>query len=155
MNLSDPGYYDWYPSAMCSPWYVWFVELGYPLLDIRKFEDAEWAILQYHAKPYLPSTTMFHWVLQGLRNIEITPGFVSKWVELLDLTKRGIWEREDAKSDEVEREHEALKRHSDDMVTRAHAVIMKNENLLGRIAKFGIGEMDLAKIAAHIPSYRW
>ena len=35
MNLSEPGYYDWYPSAMCSPWYVWFVELGYPLLDIR------------------------------------------------------------------------------------------------------------------------
>jgi hypothetical protein len=153
--MPTPGYYSWYPSAMCSPWYCWFVELGYPLLDIRRWEDGEWAILQYHTMPYLPSTTKWHWVLQDLKNIDITPGFVRHWVEMLDITRKAVWDREDEKTKEVTREHAALERHCEDMVNRAHDIIMRSPELLERIAKYGMEQLDLAKIAMNIPRYKF
>lgn len=155
MRLSEPAFYDWYPSTWCSDWYVWFCELGYPMLDIRKWPDGEWAIMQYHTKPYVPSLTKWHWVLTDLKNVEITEGFVKKWVESLDLTRKEIWEREDAKTREIDREQTALERHSEEMVEKAHDAIIRNPDLMERIAKNGFQEMDLSRIARQIPNYRW
>lgn len=155
MQLSEPAYYDWYPSTWCSDWYVWFVELGYPMLDIRTWPDGEWAILQYHSKPYVPSLTKWHWVLTELRNVEITPGFVKKWIEALDQTRKEIWDREADKTAEIDREQKALERHKLEMVDRAHQAITRNDALMERIARNGFQEMDLPRIARHIPNYRW
>lgn len=155
MRLPDPGYYDWYPSTWCSDYYAWFVALGYPLLDIRTWPDGEWAILQYHGKPYVPSLTKWHWVLTDLKNVEISPSFVEKWVGALDLTRQEIWDREAAKTKEIDREQTALQRHNEEMVDRAHQAITRNPDLMERIARHGFEEMDLRRIARNIPSYRW
>jgi hypothetical protein len=154
MIESSPGYRSWYPSTMCSPWYVWFVELGYPLLDIRQYDDGEWAIIQYHSKPYIPSMTRWSFVLTDLRNVEISKAFVEKYVGLLDITRRAFWDAEDAKTAEVEREHKALQRHQKDVTERAYKAVVKNPDLMNRIAKFGMAELDLRKIFANIPRYR-
>lgn len=153
--LSAPAYYDWYPSRWCSDWYVWFCELGYPMLDLRRWLDGEWAIMQYHSKPYMPSLTKWHWVLSDLRHVDITEGFISKWCQALDLTRREIWDREDAKTKEIEREQLALQKHNAEMVDKAHESIVRNPELMERIAKYGFEEMDLRKIARNIPGYRW
>lgn len=155
MIEGNAGWYSWYPSAMCSRYYGWMCELGYPTLDVRQFEDGEWAILQYHTIPLIPSMTKWHWVLQGIKNTEITPAFIEKFVDMIDITKRSFWAREDEKTKAVELEHAATDRHAEDMVNRAHDVCMRSPALLDRIAKFGIEELDLLKIAKHIPYYQW
>lgn len=154
-TLSEPGQYDFYPSGWCSDWYVWFVEMGYPMLDIRKWIDGEWAIMQYLRSPVVPSLTPWNWVLTDLKNIEITQGFVRRWVEALDLTKREIWDREEAKTKEIAREQSALQRHNAEMVDKAHESIVRNPALMERIAKYGFQEMDLTRIARNIPNSRW
>lgn len=154
-TLSKPGYYPWYPSRWCSDWYVWFCELGYPMLDIRTWPDGEWAIVQYHKTPIVPSRTPWSWVLTELRKVDITPGFVKRWVEALDLTRKEVWATEREKTKEIEREQEALLRHNNEMVERAHESITRNPDLMNRIARNGFDELDLRKIARNIPNYRW
>jgi hypothetical protein len=155
MIHSEPGIRSaGYISYFQSPWHVWFREMGYPQLDINRFKDGEWEIIEYHSSPVVPALTKYHTVLSGLRNIEITKSFVEKYVAQLDVTKRAFWEREEAKSRKADEDAQAKDRHADEFATRASHAIVQNPDLMERIATKGIGEMDITKIASHIPRSR-
>ncbi len=153
MIYSEPGDYSWYPSTMVSPWYVWFVELGYPNLDILKYEDGEWAIIEYYNSPSMPCMTKWNHVLYGLKNIEITKGFVTKYVRQLDLQRKQVWDDAEAKTTAAGKEREMLEQHAQDTAERAKNIIMGNDDLLQRVAKNGMGEIDPKAIFRHIPNH--
>lgn len=160
MIYSDPvwsrkNYQAHYTSYFFSPYNIWFRELGYPLLDIIKYNDGEWCIYQAHNKPHIPAETKWHEVLTKLRNVEITKGFVEKYTLLHDLTRGEKWDIENKKTKDMLDEKDRLEEHSKDVRARAYQAIAKNEGLMERIARNGIHEMDLASIAKHIPSYRF
>lgn len=144
-----------YYSAICSKYHPWFVEMGYPMLDVLKYKDGEWAIIQYENAPLIPSTTKWRVILQGLRNIEISRAFCEKYVNQIDTMKKALWDREDEKTRKMEEEKARLQRHKKDMVLRASQAILQNPDLCGRIAKNGIQEMGLMNIFKHIPGNRF
>ena len=135
-----------------SDYHHWFVELGYPQLDIVTFEDGEWAIREFYSCPIIPSMTQWKYVLQGMRNIEITKSFVEKWCRKLDLTRKEFWDAEEAKTQKVETEHAAVEVHRQEFADEALKIIKKNEDLVERVAKNGIQEINLDNIAKHVPA---
>ncbi len=162
MITSSPGLKSWYPSIGhdrwegqfegCSPYYCWFTELGYWNLDIREWDDGEWAIVEYYNIPNIPSMTRWNYVLKGLKNISITPAFVERWVNQLDLRKRAVWDAMEAKDKLQDEEKARLDAHAQDTAERAKNIIMQTPSLVDRIAKNGLQEMNLEKILEHIPS---
>lgn len=152
----DPGLYSFcYPSSVVSPWYVWFCEMGYPELDIRKFDDAEWAIIHYLNSPLIPSEYRWQWAFQGFQNMEITFDTLRKFVLSIDVTKKEFWDREEKRSEEIGRETDRREAHQQDIVTRAANAIMHNRGLIERVMKEGLRAIDLAHIRRHIPNYRF
>ena len=143
-----------YVSYFFTGYNTWFRELGYPLLDINRWPDGEWAILQAERTPVVPCLTRWNYVLTGLRNIEISKVFVEKYTEMLDLTKKAFWDKEDSKTKEMELEKERVEQNAQLRVDAAHKAITQNPDLMNRIAKFGIGQMDLINVVKNIPSYR-
>lgn len=155
MIHSTPGVRSWnYISYFQSPWHIWFQELGYPQLDVNKFEDGEWSIIEYYKVPLVPSMTPWCTVLSGMRNIEISVGFIEKYVLDLDSTKKAVWDREEKKTQRILKEAEAREQHAERMSDAATLAITRNPALMERIAKNGLQEMDLTKIVQHIPRHR-
>jgi hypothetical protein len=138
-------------SYMVSEFHSWFVEMGYPELDILRYDDGEWHIIQYYNRPVVPALTRWQPVLGPMRNVLITRSFCEKYVKDLDITKKAFWAREEAKTKEVEREHAAEEKRRVEYVDVAHRAITKNPNLMNRIASKGIQEMDIPSIARHVP----
>jgi len=149
--VSNPGQYSFYPSSMVSDWYIWFCELGYPNLDINRYPDGEWEIIEYYNAPIVPSLTKWNRVLYGIRNVVITPGIVEKYVKQLDLHSDEIWDKYDHKTEELEAEQKALERHQKETVDRAYEAIRFNPALMERMARGGITEMNIPNIRKHIP----
>lgn len=156
---------------MVSRWYTWFVDLGYPELDIQEHwswhavperagggmvyaPDGSWSIIKYLNSPIIPSLTRWQLVLGVMENVGITTGFVEKYVKQLDTSRKEFWDREEAKTRAVEEEHARVERHQTEFVDRAHGAITKNPDLMERIAKNGLQEMDLSKIRRNIPNYK-
>lgn len=154
MIYSEPGIYSSYPSYMCSPWYIWFCELGYPNVDILKYEDGEWDIIEYYNAPIIPGLTKWNQILYGMRNIEITRGFVTKYVNQLDLHRRRVWDDAEAKTAAMEKEKEKLEDHAQDVAERAKNIIMGNAGLVERVAKNGMHEINPENIWKHIPGHQ-
>lgn len=144
-----------YISYFVSKYNAWFRFLGYPELDILKYEDGEWAIIQFLNKPVIPCLTKWNFVLSGMRNVEISPMICKKYTEQLDLEKRYIWDQEEKRQEQIKRQIEEEDRRSLDLAEKGHKVISKNKNLMERVAKNGIEEISLRKIYKHIPNYRW
>lgn len=164
MIVSSPGLKSYYPSYGdqesdgsfngCSPYYCWFVEMGYDRLDIIRWPDGEWAIIELYRSPVVPSMTPWNYVLQGLKNILITPSFIEKYVHQLDLHRKEVWDIAEAKSRKVEEEHAAVERHAEDTAERATKAIMSNPALVERVAREGIKAIDFAEIRKHIPRHQ-
>jgi hypothetical protein len=138
-------------SYMVSDYHRLFVEMGYPELDILKYPDGEWHIIQYYSRPIIPCLTKWQVVLGPMRNVDISRGFLEKYIRQCDITKRAFWDREERKTQEVETEHASEQRRRVDYVNRAHEAITRNPSLMGRIAENGIQEMDIPSIARHVP----
>ena len=139
------------PSHICSKYYKWFVEMGYPQLDINQYIDGSWSIIEYENSPLIPSMTRWRMVLGVMKNIEISYGFVKKYVEEIDLQKKAIWdraERASAEADKVAAEKEA---HQYEYADKAFEIMRRNPDLMERIAENGLSEMSLDKIAEHVP----
>jgi hypothetical protein len=137
---------------MVSKFYPMFCALGYPQLDIVRYEDGEWSIIEYVNAPLVPSLTKWQHVLKGMRNIEITEGFIKRFVRQIDPRERQFWERENEATDAMEKEKDAQEQHAYELSDRTAAVLLKNEALKERIAKNGVIELDLNRIARHIPA---
>lgn len=135
-----------------SPEHHWmFEELGYPRLDIKQWPDGEWAILEWHSVPVIPSLTKWQYVLMGIRNTEITFSFVRKYVKQISTFERAFWDREEKKTADMLDEHRRLDEHREDSASRAFDAIRRNPALMERIARHGLQEMNLHKIRRHVP----
>ncbi len=164
MIVSRPGFYSCYPSIGnerwqgqfegCSPYHIWFREMGYPNLDIREFDDGEWAIVEYYSSPTIPSMTRWNYVLHGIRNTLITPGFVTKYVHQLDLHRKEVWAAAEAKEKAQDEEKARLDAHAQDTAERAKNIIMQTPALVERIAEKGLQEMNLENIVKNIPRHQ-
>ncbi len=136
---------------MYSKYHKWFVELGYPQLDIVEYEDGEWSIIEYLRSPVIPAQTQWNCILSGMRNIIPSYSFCEKYVQMLDTQKRYYWDMEELKSKKAEMSAEDVEKHGEELAERAHFVATHNPFLMERIAKNGMQELDLRNIAKHIP----
>jgi hypothetical protein len=162
--VSNPGLYSWYPSIGPERWngsfegcgrkYIWCVELGYPNIDVQQWKDGEQAIIEFYNSPNIPSLTRWNFVLTGLRNIEITPGFLTRYIHQLDLHRKEVWEAAEAKSREADERHATLEKHAEDTANAAFKVLRGNDDLMQRVAKNGISEIDPNKIRSNIPRHQ-
>lgn len=165
MIRSTPGIYSWYPSSMVSKYYTWFRDLGFPNLDIvlhrstfampdgtyLTAEDGTWSIIQYYNAPIIPSLTRWNFVIANINDHEISPSFVEKMVNMVDMQRKEYWDICEAKTAAMELEKEGLERHAQDIAERAKNLIMRSPDTLERIAKGGIKEADPVNILKHIP----
>lgn len=142
--------YSYLNSGAVGPYYEICCDLGYPQCDIVKYPDGEWAVIAYENAPLVPSLTGWRVISSGIRHKEITHGLVSKLILESDPTKRRLWEREEAKSAQIAAEHEAARQHREDTAERAAQVMVRNDALMQRLAKNGIGELDIGAIASHV-----
>lgn len=147
-----PGLYSFnYISYLQSPYHVWFVEMGYPELDVLQYEDGEWWIVQYYNAPVIPALTRWQTVLGPMRNVEIGYGFCWRWARALDAHRKEYLDKEEAKSRAAEEEWEAVERHAEDSAEKAATAIIRNPDLMERIARNGFEEMELNRIAKYVP----
>ncbi len=154
MIVSSPGLRRSYPSYACSPYWIWFKELGYERLDITQWDDGEWAILEWYQTPVIPAETKWNYVLTGLRNIAITPGFVTKYIHQLDLHRKEVWNAAERKSAEADQRHATMEQHAEDTANAAFKVIRNNPELMERVAENGLAEIDPRKLLRNIPSHQ-
>lgn len=147
------GLFRWnYISSMQSEYHSWFQLQGYPELDILKYEDGSWFVIQFYNSPIVPSLTKWQTVLGEMRNVDISSAFLLKYLKQLDITKKQFWDREEAKTKETEEEFERIEKHREESAERATQAIVRNPNLMNRIANNGLYEMDLGYIANHVPT---
>lgn len=152
--MINPGLYRWnYISAAQSKYHVWFQTMGYPELDIMQYPSGEWDIIQYYNAPIIPSMTRWQMVLGPMRNQEITYGFCAKYIQQLDIQKRAFWAREEAKTKAVLDEGEKGDKRAVEFADRATKAVMKNPELVKRIAKNGLKEIDLRYLSRRIPQH--
>jgi len=144
-----------HPEYVWSKWHHWFVDMGYPLLDINRYQDGEWGIIQWLKYPVIPAFTECRSVLSGLKNVDITRGFVEKFTKSLDVQRGEFWANQEARSKAVEDEHARGERHAEEITDAATGAIMNNPDLCERIMENGLEEIHPLKIAKHIPSYKW
>jgi hypothetical protein len=153
--LTSPGIYSWYPSSMVGPWWTWFVDLGYPELDIARYEDGSWDIIRYLNSPVMPCLTRHQLVLGHMFNVDITHGFVEKHVQQLDTSRKEFWDREEAKTKAVEDEARKVELHAEEFSSRGTAAIMQNPDLMERVMKNGLQEIDIDRIGRHVPKHNF
>lgn len=168
MIVSSPGIKSWYPSYMCSEYYVWFKELGYENLDIVKHrsswrlgngswitaEDGTWSIIQFYNAPVIPAETRWNFVVAHINDHEISPSFVERMVHMVDIKRKEYWDLTEAKTKAMEAERDALERHAQDIASRATDLIMRTPTVVERIAKNGLKEIDPSNILKHIPRHQ-
>ena len=151
-----PGLRAWnYFSAAQSPWHVWFEELGFPQLDITRYEDGEWCIIEYMYAPLIPAEVKYRVVLAGLRNIEINWEFIKRYVDECDPTSARFWQNVERQERLKDAEWETAEQNAIDRAHRAARFVTQNPALMNRIAKRGIAEMSLSKIRREIPNYKF
>lgn len=138
-------------SYMVSKYHKWFVKMNYPQLDVNQYNDGSWDLIEYHSAPLVPCMTLWKTVLGNMKNIEITKAFIEKYVSMIDNQKKEFWAIQEAATKKMDDEKEALDRHKEDFSDQAFKALRFNPGLMERIAKKGFSQMNLDKIAEHIP----
>ena len=141
---------DYRDSSMVSDRYPVFVELGYPQLDVETFEDGSWAILEYINAPLIPSLTSWKWVYKGFHNIEFSSALAAKLIRQIDPQYPEYWAQELLKSTKLLTEKNERARFEEDWTERMVPQMMANPALMERVARYGMRELDPARIALAI-----
>ncbi len=154
--MISPGYRSWcYPSYMVSPYYCWFVELGFPELDIQEHwnDGGSWSIIQFLRSPVVPALTPHQQVLGPMENVEKSFGFCEKYTKELNLHKRIVWAREERKTRAMLEEGARTERHREGMAAKATEAIIRNPELTERVLKNGLKEISLPVLSRHVPKH--
>lgn len=133
-------------SSFNSKYYPWFVEMGYPQLDLRFVrengqETGEWAIIEMHNSPVIPDLTKWQDVFTGFRNVEISRSRLKKLVESIDTKKKEIWDREEQKTKSIEAEQERWDKWKQESSARKADAFLKNPDWVERFMKNGAAEL--------------
>lgn len=141
------------PSYICSPYYKWFVEMGYPNCDIEEYGDGSWRLVEYLNAPIIPSLTRVAHVLGPIQNLIISRSFIEKYLGMLDIRKKAYHEVLAEKEAKLKLDSDYAERSAQDFAKRAAQIVSGGE-VMDRIKKSGVKEMDLESIAKHIPSHQ-
>jgi hypothetical protein len=127
--------------------------MGFPQLDITQYEDGEWCIIEYQGSFLFPSSTKYKVVLSGMRNIEISWSFLKRYVDEINPMSARFWANVEKHERMVDAEYDTIERNAEDRAQRASRFVIQNPALMERIARHGIKEMGLLKIAKHLPRH--
>jgi len=144
-----------YPEYVWSKWHPWFVDMGYSRLDINQYEDGEWGIIEWLSRPVVPAITQWQMVISGLKNTDISRGLVEKLVKQNDMYLPEFWDKEEAASQKAEDSAVRQEKHQEEMTDKATEAVMRNPDLLERVMKNGMQEIEPLQILKHIPSYKF
>lgn len=133
-----------------SPWYPMFCEMGYPQLDIKRWEDGEWAIREFIRSPVVPSLTPWRFVLTGLRNIEISRGFIERYLWQIDPRNRGFWAKDEAERKAAEKEQDYYENEKAERIMTLGKQLAKNDDLMEQAHRIGPAAFDLENIGRKI-----
>lgn len=148
--MREPGLYSDYPSKMCSPYHCWFRDMGYPELDIIRYPDGEWAIIQYFNTPIIPSLTRWNFVLKGIRNTEITHEFCRSYAQQLDIEKHTVWDQQQRSERKAVEAALYDERRLEDKAKAYADVLSRCDPLMQRVARNGVRELDPRRMLNHI-----
>lgn len=144
-----------YFSYICSDYHKWFVDMGYPRLDIAEHDDGSWSIIEYHNIPLIPCQTKWHQVLGPMRHEEKSLGFCERWVKKLDLKNKQAWDHYEEQTKKAESDFDRKENRALERIEQAHKVITNNPDLMNRVAKKGMQEIRLDVLSKYIPRYRF
>lgn len=156
MHRHDPGFLlaDNAPSRMVGPWWRVCKSLGYPELDVIKYPDGEFCIIQYMNAPIIPSRTKWMPVLQKIRNVEMTASFLKHHADRLNLQYRHVWDEQAAAERRALEEVATEERRATDFSDRMFKAVRNNPDMMERIAKNGLGELNPLKMLNQIPRHK-
>ncbi len=141
-------------SYMCSEYHHIFVELGVPQLDIKRFEDGEFAIREFYRSPVVPSLTRWKYVLTKLRNVEISEGFIRRYLWQIDPRTKAFWEKDEAERIERESTRAYYENEKAERIMQLGKELSKNEDLMERARRIGPAAFDLENIGRKIHAER-
>lgn len=144
-----------YKSAFFSDYHPWFVEMGYPRLDLCTYEDGSWGIIELQNGGLIPSEAVFLDVLTGIKNLEPNYSTIQRLVHSLDVYRDEYLDHELKKSKLVEEEWDYVNRRRTDLINKTAEVFAKNDHLKERIAKRGAKALDLIDMSRYVPRYRF
>lgn len=141
-------------SYFLSKYYPWFVELGYPQLDIVEYEDGEWSIIEMMNYPVIPSLCQWKHIFSGFRNRPPTKSFVKRLIDMIDLQKREAWDRYEQATREAEEKHERTEKARETLASGIAQAVSKNEDLTARVLQNGFDEIQLKTLIKRIPQHK-
>lgn len=142
-------------SSFVSEYHPMFIELGYPQLDIIRYWDGEWSIIEMENAPLIPSMTKWRHVFSGFKNIEPTQGFIKKMIDMIDLQKAEAWALHEKATEESLKKSKELDSKRTELASGIATAVSKNENLSERVLQNGLEEINLKNLIKHIPQSKW
>lgn len=139
---------------MCSDYWCWFKDQGYPELDARFYSDGSWGIIQYLNAPIMPSYTRFVPMLMNIKHQEISPSFIKHHADRLNIHNRHVWDDQDRTERRALEEVNEQERRAEDFANQMMKGVRGNDDLMQRIARNGLGELNPLKMLNHVPRYR-
>lgn len=138
-----------------NKFYRWTKKFGYPNVDIidDRASDGTWSLIEYLRSPVVPSLTPWNYILRDITE-PLTESLVQRFCEMLDLKKREYRARMEAEEKESKAKVESALRLEDDIATKAAKLISGNDDLLQRIAKNGVAEIQPEKILSNVPRHQ-
>lgn len=143
-----------YDSYMISKYHHIFVDLGFPQLDVKQFEDGEWSIREFHRSPVVPSLTTWKHVLTGMRNVEISEGFIRAYLWKIDPRTKAFWEKDESERIAEEKTRAYYENEKIERVMQLGKQLSKNEALMERARRIGPAAFDLENIGRQIHAER-
>lgn len=141
-------------SSFLSEWYPMFVEMGYPQLDIKRWEDGEWAIRELLRSPVVPSLTPWKYVLTGLKNVEISEGFIRRYLWQIDPRTKAFWEKDENERVTEDKRRAYYENEKAERIMQLGKELSKNEDLMERARRIGPAAFDLENIGRQIHAER-
>lgn len=135
---------------MVSEWWRVCRDLGYPELDVRKYADGSWSIIQYFQTPIIPSLTKWQPVLMDIRHTEISPTFIKKKADELNLEKGHVWSEVDKNERRIRDEISFEEDRAEVIASKKLDIVKRTPGLMDRIARRGVKELDPRRMLQHI-----
>lgn len=142
--------YVYLDSSFVGPYYKICCDLGLPQVDVQKFSDGSWALIEMMNAPVVPSLTKWNYIAKGLKNCEINHSRIKRIIDEIDPRKQWLWDKEKRKSDAIEQQAKDREDFYEERVSEVVKDAARNPDLQERIAKHGIQEILPHNIAKNL-----
>ncbi len=140
-------------SMVSDKWHI-MRDLGFPQLDIKRWDDGEWAVLEYQNAPLVPSLTKWKYVLTKIRNTEITESFLRRYLWQIDPRTKAFWEKDERERVEQEKARQYYENEKAERIMALGKELAKNDDLMDKAYRMGPAAFDLENIGRKIHAER-